>query len=98
MVLRESGDPEATDTAIRNFETALVETPNDVVAIHALAAMLVRKGRFAQIVELLEPLADHRSQKTREFVRPLLLLAYERTGELLKATSLRSQGVRSWEP
>jgi tetratricopeptide (TPR) repeat protein len=53
--------------------------------------------RFARIISLLEPLKDHPSQKTQEFVRPLLLLAYERTGELLKAAALKAEGVHAWK-
>lgn len=97
MLLRDSGDPEATEKAIKCFETALIETPHDVLAIHALSAMLVRKAAFARIISLLEPLKDHPSQKTQEFVRPLLLLAYERTGELLKAAALKAEGVHAWK-
>jgi len=97
MVLRDSGDPDATDRAITSFDIALIETPNDVVAAHALAVMLARKGSFARIVKLLEPLVDHPNPRTRDFVRPLLLLAYDRTGDLLKAALLRSQGVKPWE-
>jgi tetratricopeptide (TPR) repeat protein len=96
MILRDSGDPEATDKAIRNFEIALTETPNDVVAIHALAAMLARKGAYKRVIELLEPLANHQNRKTRDFALPLLLKAYEETSELLKATELRNRGIRAW--
>lgn len=97
MLLRDSGDPEATDRAISCFETALEESPNDVVAKHALAVMLVRKGVYGRIVQLLEPLRDHPSERTKDLVRPLLLLAYERTGELLKASALKSEGVVPWK-
>jgi hypothetical protein len=96
MILRDSGDPEATDRSIKNFETALIETPNDVVAIHALAAKLARKGRWQRIIELLEPLENHPSAKTRDFIQPLLFTAYERSGDILKAASLRSRGVKPW--
>ena len=90
------GDPEATDKAIQNFETALIETPNDAITIHALAVMYARKGRFVRVLELLVPLNDHPSPKTRELVKSLLLLSYERTGEMLKAAELRAEGVKPW--
>jgi hypothetical protein len=96
MILRDSGDPQATDSAIEKFETALSETPNDVLSIHALAVMLARKARYARIIEILEPIRNHSSKKTREFVLPLLLLAYHETGDMLKAADLRSQGVGPW--
>jgi tetratricopeptide (TPR) repeat protein len=97
MILKDSGDPQATDAAIENFETALLETPNDVVTVHSLAVMLARKGKFTRIKELLEPIAPTARGKTREFVLPLLLLAYEQCSESLKAAQLRSQGIKPWK-
>ncbi len=91
MLLRDSGDPEATDLAIRNFETALSETPNDVLAKHALAHMFSRKGAHQRVIELLEPLATHTSRTTRQKAAPLLLDAYRATGEMLKAAKLKAQ-------
>lgn len=91
MILRDSGDPEATDKAVANFQYALVETPNDVIAIHALAHMLSRKGQYQKVIELLEPLADHSSRMTREKTFSLLLVAYQQTGEMMKAASLKAR-------
>ncbi len=89
MLLRTSGDPGATDAAIEKFEIALKETPNDVLAIHALASMLFRKAAYGRVIALLEPLAKHSSEDTRQMTVPMLLDAYNRTGELLKAAELR---------
>lgn len=89
MLLRDSGDPKATELAIEKFETALVETPGDALAIHALAHMLDRKGAYARVVQLLEPLVASHSSKTRSKAAPLLLKAYEKTGEMMKAARLR---------
>lgn len=91
MLLRDSGDPEATDLAIEKFETALAETPNDVVAIHALAHMLDRKGGYRRVIALLEPLATHPNPTTRKKTLPILLKAYDLTRETLKAEELRSK-------
>jgi tetratricopeptide (TPR) repeat protein len=91
MLLRDSGDPEATDLAITNFETALSETPNDVLAKHALAHMFSRKGAHERVIELLEPLATHTSHTTRQKTAPLLFDAYRATGEMLKAAKLKVQ-------
>jgi tetratricopeptide (TPR) repeat protein len=91
MLLRDCGDPEATDKAIGNFEIALQETPNDVLATHALAHMLSRKGKSIRVIELLEPLAKHGNTLTREKTMPILLEAYEQAGELLKAAQLKAQ-------
>ena len=89
MLLRKSGDPNATDQAIQNFEEALVETPNDPVATHALATMLERKDHYQRVVQLLTPLLEHPSRKTRELALPVILHAYERMGETLKALEIR---------
>lgn len=91
MLLRDSGDPEATDLAIEKFETALQESPNDVLAIHALAHMFDRKGAYRRVGELLEPLASHSSLNTRKKTLPLLLKAYERTGDVVKASEIRTK-------
>lgn len=102
MLLKDSGDPQATDLAIDRFETALKETPNDVLTIHALANMLDRRGAYRKVVELLEPLANHYSHKTRQKTLPILLNAYERLGEVIKAASLKSKiselSQESWTP
>jgi tetratricopeptide (TPR) repeat protein len=91
MLLRDSGDPEATDLAINNFEMALSETPNDALAKHALAHMFSRKGAHQRVIEMLEPLATHTNRTTRQKTAPLLLEAYRATGEMLKAASVKAQ-------
>jgi tetratricopeptide (TPR) repeat protein len=90
MLLKDSGDPDATDIAIKNFETCLIETPNDVLAKHALAHMFSRKGAHQRVIELLEPLATHTSRTTRQKTAPLLLDAYVATGEMLRAAKLKA--------
>jgi hypothetical protein len=60
------------------------------LTIHGLAAMLDRKGNDDRIIELIEPLKAHPNPKTRERCLPLLLGAYERKRELLKAAELRT--------
>jgi tetratricopeptide (TPR) repeat protein len=91
MLLRDSGDPQATELAIEKFEAALVETPNDVLAIHALSHMLDRKGAYRRVIDLLEPLAKHPSLTTRTKALPLLANAYQRMGEMLKAAEVRRE-------
>jgi tetratricopeptide (TPR) repeat protein len=89
ILLRESGDYNATDSAIEKFEIALTETPNDPITIWALSSMLERKGHYAKIIRLLEPLKNHSNPKSREKCHPLLLKAYEHTGDILGAAELR---------
>lgn len=91
MLLKDSGQSEATDLAIEKFEVALLETPNDVVTIHALAHMLDRKGSYTRVIKLLEPLRDHTNSKTRRLTMPLLLNAYERAGDIVNASIIRAR-------
>lgn len=96
MLLKDSGDPKATEKAIECFETALRDTPDNPITIHSLATMMAKKGNFLRVITLLEPLLNHYNQKTREYAASLLLLAYDRTGEMLKASQLRAKGVTPW--
>lgn len=91
MLLRDSGLPGVTEQAIEKFDIALRETPNDPVAIHALAHMLSRQGKWSRVIELLEPLKDHPSKDTKMKVLPLLLHGYQACGEILKAAEIKSQ-------
>jgi tetratricopeptide (TPR) repeat protein len=91
MLLKDSGQPESTDLAIEKFEVALSESPNDVVAIHALATMLDRKGLYSRVIQLLEPLSNHSNSRTRSLVLPLLFNAYRHTGEFVKAAMIKAQ-------
>jgi len=93
ILLKDSGDPDSTDRAIEKLETALIETPNDPITLHALAHMLSRKGSYARVIKLMEPLATKSHGKSRELAQELLLKAYDMTGEMLKAAQLR-QSVR----
>ena len=89
MLLRDSGRPDATQQAIDKFEVAFEETPNNAVLVHALASMHARLLHWRLVIELLEPIKDHRKQKTRDLVLPLLLTAYDKTTEIVKAAELR---------
>lgn len=91
MLLRDSGEPQATDRAIDKFEEALSEVPDDVLAIHALAHMRTRKGHWNDVIRLLEPLVDHPRESTRDKAIPLLLDAYKHSGELVKAANLSAR-------
>lgn len=51
--------------------------------------MLIRKGVTDRVIKLLEPLAQHSWQSTRKKTLPLLLEAYERKGEIVKAALVR---------
>ena len=89
MMLRDSGERDATDQAIEKFEVAVAEAPNDTVARYALATVLDRKGHYRRIIEFLEPVLQSKDMGARRRVYPLLLKAYERCGEILEAARLR---------
>jgi tetratricopeptide (TPR) repeat protein len=89
MLLRDSGDPQSTDLAIEKFEIAVSESPNDAIATHALASMLMRKGVYQRVKELLPPLTKHPSFLTRKKTYPMLLEAYERTADLMGVASMK---------
>jgi len=91
MLLRDSGDRDATDRAIEKFEIAHGEDPSDVIATHALAHMLSRKAQYLRVAELLAPLSRYPNETTRRKTLPLLLEAYEHVGEIVKAAELRPQ-------
>jgi len=83
MLLRDSGDVQSTDLAIEKFEVAIKESPNDYIATHALASMLMRKGGYERVKQILPPLTQHPHSNTRKMTYPLLLQAYQRTGDLM---------------
>jgi len=96
ILLKDSGDVKATEKAAECFETALLEVPDDPITVHSLSLMLARKSSFGRVITLLEPFLKHHNQKTRDFAASVLLLAYNRTGELLKASQLRANGITPW--
>lgn len=91
MILRVSGQIDATDQAIEKFEESLVHSPNDSLTIFALAQGLERKGMYVRAIPLLEKLVDNPYEDTRAKVRPLLLSCYERQGDMLAAATLRAK-------
>ncbi|MFC1654174.1 RNA-binding domain-containing protein [Myxococcota bacterium] len=91
MLLRECGDPVATDTAIGKFRIALKAEPQDALATHALAAMLFRKAHFGEVVDLLKPLSKSGNRKTRMLALDLLLKAHERNGDIVEAAYTRDE-------
>ncbi len=89
LLLRDSGAPNATDLAIQAFETTLKETPNDPIAIYGVCAMLDRKGSYARVIELAKPMISSQNPKSKAACLPLLLKAYEHTGQILDAARVR---------
>lgn len=89
MLLRQSGDPQATDMAIEKFEISLGETPNDAIAATALAGLLEKKGSYRRVIDLMEPLARQGNRKNKKYALPLLIRAYDQTSEMLKCAEAK---------
>jgi tetratricopeptide (TPR) repeat protein len=89
ILLKDSGEPDATSKAAEALRQALKETPNDKVAVGALAQVLDRMGASMEIIKLLEPHRDVGPSKFQVKTDPILLRAYERTSDLLKAAQLK---------
>ena len=91
MILRHSGQIDATDQAIDKFKESLVHSPNDSFTLFALAQGYERKGMYGPAIPLLERLVDSPYEDTRNKVRPLLLTCYQRQGDILAAATLKSK-------
>ncbi|PAW77867.1 MAG: hypothetical protein B9S32_09715 [Verrucomicrobia bacterium Tous-C9LFEB] len=91
MVLRSSGQIDASDRAIEKFEEAIVHAPDDTLTIFALAQGLERKGMYARAIPLLEKIVHHPYEDTRSKVRPLLLKCYQQQGDLMAVADLRAK-------
>ena len=89
LLLRQSGEPNASELAEEQLRVALAETPNDVIVLGALAELLSRKGADVLLIQLIEPHIDLPDPRFQRSVMPLLLAAYDRTHELVKASRLR---------
>ena len=91
MVLRLSGQIDATDQAIEKFQEALAHSPDDTFTIFALAQGLERKGMYARAIPLLEKIVDHPYDDTRDKLRPLLLSCYQRQGDIMALANLKAK-------
>lgn len=91
MLYRDSGLPDATDIAIECFKIAHDISPNDPLTTHALAHMYERKGLLNDVINTLEPLRNHHSIVTRRKSLPLLLKAYQKTGDMLNEVKIKDE-------
>lgn len=89
LLVRDSGEPDASGTAEEALMAALVETPNDQIALAALAALFDKRGAHRKVIELLESHLMGESGRFSKLAGPLLLRAYEKTMEIGKAAVLR---------
>jgi hypothetical protein len=89
MLLRDSGRPNAVNGAIEKFELARLETPHDPTLLHALASLYERRDVYSKVIELLEPLKDHPSPRTRALALRSLIKAYGEMGGILEAAEAK---------
>ena len=89
ILLKDCGDPGATDLAIEKLELSMAETPNDIQVVYPLVELLDGKGAYKKVILILEPLRNHKSKDVKQKIFPMLLRAYERTNDILKAAELR---------
>ncbi|MBP1783194.1 tetratricopeptide (TPR) repeat protein [Micromonospora sp. HB375] len=89
ILLKDSGEPDATDKATTALREAVSEAPNDLIAATALSTVLDRKGAYREIISILEPRRESDDPKFRNIALPILLRAYNATNEILKAAQLK---------
>lgn len=91
LLLRDSGRPDALEMAEERLTVANSESPDDPVARHALATCYDRRGAYRAVIDLLEPARHTRNPRSRKTTLPMLLKAYEKVRELVKAAELRRE-------
>jgi len=96
LLLRSSGSAESSRSAIEKLEIAIDADRTDRISVTALAQCLSRSGHHLRVIELLEPFRDYPDQKTKSFVRDLLLKAYQSTGDILKEATLKNSLPEPW--
>jgi tetratricopeptide (TPR) repeat protein len=87
--LKDSGDPEAAKLAYEKLEVAALELPNDLSLIIDLGELFDRKGIYNKVIKYMEPIMGHKSVEHKRRAAPLLLRAYERTGNMIKTAELK---------
>ena len=92
LLIRDSGEPDASRRAEDALGAALAETPNDQIALAALALLFDKRGAHGRVIDVLEGHPMHPASKFGKIAGPLLLKAYEKTTEMSKAAILRQIG------
>lgn len=90
-LLMTSGRPDALSLAEEKFLAALEANPKDLITRLSLATCYDKRGVYRRVIEILESESFSVNPKTQKSIWPLLLKAYEKTNELLKAADLKSR-------
>lgn len=88
-----SGHADAISRSIKHFEIAHENMPHDPICANGLATMYEKRGNISKIVEVLEPFANTKDDKTRINLLPKLLKAYKAQPEkyMLQIATLSSK-------
>ncbi len=90
LLIRDSGQLDASSQATEKLETSIQLNPHDVVTVTALAQMYERKGAWMRVIQLCEPWRDRVWGRARETMLPVLLRAYERQNDFLKVAEIKA--------
>lgn len=77
FIYGKSGRPDAITRAIRHFEVAYSNMPNDPICAKGLASMYEKRGYTSDVVRVLEPFKYSKDPKTKHTLLPILRKAYE---------------------
>lgn len=89
ILLRDCGQVDALQEATRKLEAALELNTRDVVTTTALAQLYDKRGAWAKVITLCEPWQNEVYGRAKNTMLPILLRAYERDGDQLKAIAVR---------
>ena len=91
ILLRDSGQIDALQQSMQKLESALQLNGSDMVTITALAQLYEKRGSWVKVIDLCEPWKDEVYGRARETMFPMLMRAYERSGDQLKAIDIRDR-------
>ena len=89
MLLRDSGRPNAVDEAVEKFEPRAPGDPARSDAPSRACLSLRAAGFYSKVIELLEPIKDHPSPRTRALALQSLIKAYGATSAILEAAEAK---------
>jgi len=89
LIVKDSGEPNATEIAEDAFEQALLEIPNDQISLTNLASLYNKRGAFHKVISILESKQMTPGTKFADAAGPILLRAFDKTNESAKKVRLK---------
>ena len=89
LLVKDSGEPNATAIAEEALEQCLLELPNDQIALLSLSNLLNKRGAFHKVISLLGDKQIIPNTRFADWAGPLLLRAYSKTNDAAKEIRLR---------